>query len=211
MPLPTEEMRTNRGTWVVPVERMPAVGRLFCELLPTEPFDPAFEGQRLVTTYLDTSKLVLRRARCGRDRYLTLRVRCYRPRGGGAETYALSAKTEDQKFRVAISSGAADAILAGSFDALVQLLPADLLARLLELAGTAPVQPVAMVSSLRYAVEDEQERLTLDCGIHTDTSKRLEPGVLEFKSMQPVPSPPLLLALGLSPIKLSKFLWSTKI
>ena len=207
----TDDLRVNRGTWAVPYELGPAVGNVLHDVLPNEPFDPSFDGQRLETTYLDTPKFVLRRARLRRDRYLTLRLRCYRPRRGGTETYALSAKTEAQKRRFPISAGAAEAILAGSADVLAQLLPADLLARLLELTGDVSVQPVVTVRCVRYAVEDDQDRLTLDCGIHTDTGKRLTAGVLEFKSTEADAPPARLLALGLRPIKLSKFLWATEV
>jgi hypothetical protein len=45
---------------------------------PREPFDPGFLGQCLETYYLDTPRFNLRKARVGRDRYLTLRIRTYR-------------------------------------------------------------------------------------------------------------------------------------
>ena len=54
------------------------------------------------------------------------------------------------------------------------------------------------------------DRLTLDLCVATDTGKRLPCGVLEFKSIDAGAGPPgRLPALGLRPIKLSKFLWAT--
>ncbi len=213
MSLPTEDLRTNRATWAVPPELGPAVGNALCDALPAEPYDPGFDGQRLATTYLDTPALALRKARRGRDRYLTLRVRCYRPRrGDGPDSYALSAKTEGRKFRRAITADDAAAILGGDFDALAALLPADLLARLVELAGGGPLGPVVTVACLRFAVEDERDRLTLDGDVRTDTGKRLPCGVLEYKSTGPAGLAPGRVAdLGLRPIKLSKFLWATEV
>jgi hypothetical protein len=212
MPLPAEDLRTNRGTWAVPVELGPAVGNLMHDLLPNEPYDPHFQGQRLATTYLDTPDFALRKARRTRSRYLTLRVRCYRPRLGYDESYALSAKTESEKFRKGISEGAAEAILYGPDPGkvLAQHLPPHLLARLSELAGADAV-PVVTVSCLRYAVEDDRDRFTLDCGTETDAGKCLPFGVLEYKSPRAEPPPERLAALGLRPIKLSKFLWATEV
>ena len=115
--------------------------------------------------------------------------------------------SEDAKFRVAISSTNADAILAGDFKTIAKLLPGDLLARLLELADSTPVKPVVCVQCRRYAVENVQDRLTLDCNIRTDTGKAMPHAVLEFKST--APDEPPLAALQLRPIKLSKFLWAT--
>ncbi len=114
-----------------------------------------------------------------------------------------------QKFRSPIAPAIATAILAGNFEALAKQLPADLLARLLELAVVSPVQPVVCVQCHRYAVEDDQDRLTLDCDIRTDTGKALPHAVLEFKSTAP-DEPPAPLA-ALRPIKLSKFLWATEV
>jgi hypothetical protein len=77
-----------------------------------------------------------------------------------------------------------------------------LLARLLELAVVSPVLPVACVQCHRYAVEDDQDRLTLDTLPHA---------VLEFKSTKPEKPPDALAALHLRLIKLSKFLWATEL
>jgi hypothetical protein len=169
----------------------------------------------LETYYLDTPRLNLRKARVGRDRYLTLRIRTYKPQGespGGASlAYAISAKTEDQKFRVPIDPDAAIAILAGNFDTLARQLPANLLARLLELAADSPILPVACVRCHRYAVEDDQDRLTLDTNVRTGTGKTLPHAVLEFKSTKADNPPESLAALHLRPIKLSKFLWATEV
>jgi hypothetical protein len=208
---PGEDLRTNLATWAVLPQRLPAVARVLQELLPHEPYDPQFRGQYLETTYLDTSCFSLRAARRRRNRYLTLRVRCYRPYGSGEEAYALSAKTGEGKFRVALAPATAEVILAGGFEKFSLLLPADLLGRLFELTENLPLLAVARVRCVRYAVEDDKDRLTLDCNVHTDTGKRLAAAVLEFKSMYPDPAPEPLVALGLPPIKLSKFLWATKV
>jgi hypothetical protein len=180
------------------------------ESLPAEVYDPGFCGQELETTYFDTPGFDLRRARRRGRKYLTLRIRCYQP-AGGQEFYALSAKTETQKFRVALDSVDAEKILADAApDAWPRNLPADLLARLRELAVGQPIRPVVTVCGCRYAVEDDTDRLTLDVGVGTDTGKCLPGAVLEFKSRQDGAQPPSeLAALGLRPIKLSKFLWST--
>ena len=71
-------MRTNLGTWAVPTDRLPCVAGVLLDVLPAEMYDPSFRGQALETTYFDTADFDLRKARVGKDRYLTLRVRCYR-------------------------------------------------------------------------------------------------------------------------------------
>src|SRR5260370_40461097 len=101
-PLPTTPLRTNLGTWAVPTSRLPSVAGVLLDALPAEAYDPAFQGQALETTYFDTTDFDLRKARRGKDRYLTLRVRCY-----GDASYALSAKTESEKWRAEIQSGPA--------------------------------------------------------------------------------------------------------
>ena len=71
--------------------------------------------------------------------------------------------------------------------------------------------PVACVQCHCYAVEDDQDRLTLDTQVRTDTGKMLPHAVLEFKSTKPDKPPDALTALHLRPIKLSKFLWATEV
>jgi hypothetical protein len=216
-PLPAANLRVNLGTWAVPAARLPALAVAMRQALPPEAYDPAFLGQQLTTTYFDTADFALRKARREGNRYLTLRLRCYR-RGGELpgeeqETYALSAKTEDRKWRQEVSAARAEALLAGPAGADVALrglLPADLLARLLQLAGDAVLLGVGAVRCRRYAVEDTVERLTLDVDVHADTCSSLAFSVLEWKSTDldsAVPAAPLSLALR--PIKLSKFLWAT--
>jgi hypothetical protein len=64
----------------------------------------------------------------------------------------------------------------------------------------------------RYAVEDDQDRMTLDCCVYTDRNKHLGYGVLEYKSSNRKAAPPgRLTRLGLRPLKLSKFLWATQV
>lgn len=206
--LPVHDLRRNLGTWAVPPALAPAVGRWMTDALFVEDYDPSFRGQALETTYFDTAAFDLRRARKRGGRYLTLRLRCYRDSG----TYALSAKTEDGKFRVPLDVQTAGALLAGGINAgLPGLLPDDLLTRLIELVEDRPLAAVVCVQFRRFAVEDEVDRLTLDLDIRTDTGKRLPAGVLEYKSQLPGAAPPSwAAALGLRPAKLSKFLWATR-
>jgi hypothetical protein len=90
-------------------------------------------------------------------------------------------------------------------------LPAHLRARLTEL-GADELVPVVTICGHRYAVEDDQDRLTLDCCVRTDRGKQLGYGVLEFKSTKPNDTPPRrLIGLRLRPLKLSKFLWATEV
>src|SRR5262245_45818135 len=105
MPSPTQDLRSNLGTWAVPPGRLPAVARLMQALAP-EPYDRGFRGQYLQTTYLDTAAFALRKARQQGRRYLTLRLRAYAPAWppGGAypePAVYLSAKTEARKYRTA--------------------------------------------------------------------------------------------------------------
>jgi hypothetical protein len=83
------------------------------------------------------------------------------------------------------------------------------LARLIELTGGGAVAPVVTVRCRRSAAEDVAARLTLDAGVTTDTGLRLPYAVLEFKGAKLATPPAGLTALGLRPIKLSKFLWAT--
>jgi hypothetical protein len=201
-------MRQNLATWAVPACQLPAVAHVLHDILPNEVYDPHFQGQHLETTYFDTERFALRKARRREDRYLTLRIRCYEE-PGGSEVYAISAKTEQEKWRLEIEPAVAHLLLAGNED-LAGLLPANLLARLQELSGGIPVVPIVTVYCRRYAVEDAEDRFTLDVDVTTDTDKELPFGVLEFKSTDPGAGVPASLALlGLRPLKLSKFLWAT--
>jgi hypothetical protein len=209
-PLPAANLRSNLGTWAVPACRGPAVANVMLHALPTEEFDPNFCGQALRTVYFDTSGFALRKARRQGDRYLTLRLRCYGDAQGGAASYALSAKTESDKWRREIDPGLADALLRDVADVRA-LLPPNLLARADELASEDDLDPVVTVVCTRYAVEDARDRLTLDLDVRTDTGKCLPAGVLEFKSSNRGSPPPGGLAvLDLRPLKLSKFLWATE-
>ncbi len=112
MPLPAESLRKNLATWAVPTDLLPAVANVLHDLLPNEPFDPNFRGQALETTYFDTAAYDLRKARLSKSRYLTLRIRCYES-PDGAYSYALSAKTESEKWRIELTPGHAELLLAG--------------------------------------------------------------------------------------------------
>jgi hypothetical protein len=207
-PLPASNLRRNLGTWAVPTTSLPQVAGVLRDALPPEAYDPDFNGQRLETTYFDTPGFALRKARRRGDRYLTLRLRCY----GANESYALSAKTEGEKWRQEVPAALADAILGGRAppDVFVGLLPGNLLARLQELVGDEGLVPVVQVCCTRFAVEDARDRLTLDAGVTTDTGKCLGVHVLEHKSTdRGAPPPGRVGALGLRPVKLSKFLWAT--
>jgi hypothetical protein len=186
---------------------VPAVAAIMVDALPPESYDPGFNGQELATTYFDDADFDLRKARLKNDKYLTLRLRRYK--AGDQEAYALSAKTEDTKWRVEVDAESAQFLL-GTPSYLVNYLPGDLAARYLELVGERPLLAVATVLARRYAVEDAQDRLTLDVDVATDAGKHLPFGVLEFKSSRKdAPLPDRFLSLRLRPLKLSKFLWST--
>jgi hypothetical protein len=199
-PLPARDLRSNLGTWAVVTADLPAVAYAMIGKLPAEDFDPNFQGQHLHTTYFDTADFDLRKARVNKDAYITIRVRSYMPSG----VYALSAKTESAKFRVELPPDVPDAF---DIDVLSGLLPPDMLARLLAITSK-PLVPVVCVHFRRYAVEDNNDRLTLDVGIDTDTGKCYPCHVLEYKSTQLGNDPPGFTG-RLRPIKLSKFLWST--
>src|SRR5579871_1215220 len=125
-------LRTNIGTWAVPITQIPAVTEVMLDNLPPEDYDPTFQGQQLTTTYFDTQRLELRKNRLAHDKYITLRVRCYQSRTGYA--YALSAKTEEEKFRTSITEATAALLVSGQdpMPALAELLPSHLYARLLD-------------------------------------------------------------------------------
>jgi hypothetical protein len=177
---------------------------------PNEVFDPHFFGQRLETTYFDTEDAHLRKARRQNDKYLTLRVRSYRALDH-EEAYALSAKTESQKFRTEIDADTAGYLLSGR-DALARiatLLPANVFARLLEITTEQPLRPCVTITCQRYAIEDDQDRFTLDTDISTDLGKAMPYAVVEFKSTKNDDPPQAFKAINLHAIKLSKFLWAT--
>jgi len=207
-PLPAQDLRTNLATWSVVPEFVPAVTRRMLDVLPAEQYDPVFAGQQLVTTYFDTYQFALRAARRRGDRYLTLRIRHYQP----SDSYALSAKTEAGKFRRTLKPDIARSIIEDGFDYYATtLMPADLQARLFDLVEGRDLRAVTAVRFRRYAVEDADNRLTLDIGIETDTGKCFPSEVLEHKATDPDASPyEVFPSLGLRPIKLSKFLWATR-
>ena len=104
----------------------------------------------------------------------------------------------------------AEAVLRGE-KPIRDLLPPNLLARLLEITDDELV-PVVTVCCRRYAVEDKDRRLTLDCEVETDCGKCLPAAVLEFKAIDKEEPPPGRLArLPMRPIKLSKFLWAAEL
>jgi hypothetical protein len=209
---PSSSLRSNLATWLVPARALPAVAESMLDALPAEAFDPGFMGQYLATTYFDTAAFALRKARRRGGQYLTLRLRCY-DTSSGPSTYALSAKTESEKWRTEITAEMADALLAlRAGEIWRSVLPAHLQVRLAHLVTDEPLAPVVCVRAYRYAVENEQDRLTLDVDVRTDTGKRLHAAVLEFKSTA-VDNPPPggLDPLRLQPIKLSKFLWAIEV
>ena len=84
----------------------------------------------------------------------------------------------------------------------------DLIARIADLSEGETLEPVVTLCFRRYAVEDDQHRLTLDTDVGSDTGRRYPSHVLEHKSANKESSP--LITLPLRPIKLSKFLWATQ-
>jgi hypothetical protein len=192
MPLPTEDLRNNVGTWVVPNCYLPAVAKFMAGFLPFEDYDPNFYGQPLVTTYYDTQKLLLRKARRKGKYYIVLRTRLY---PGGF--LAISAKTEDEKFR---SEGV-------EFD--VSYLPKNMQRKVSELTQDKPLMPTAVIWCRRYSTEDGKLRLTLDTDVYTDRGYRMQYNVLELKANSEAAVPKELAAIGLKPLQLSKFLWAT--
>jgi hypothetical protein len=201
--------RGGIGTWAVPAIQAPAVAHFMHDALPNESYDPHFLGQVLETTYFDTPGFALRKARIKSEQYLTLRLRCYQAPGSEEESYALSAKTEFEKWRQPIDPDDAHNIL--TMPALIAtFLPANILARYLALVGNEPLIQAVTVCCRRYAVESPSDRWTLDMGVHTDTGKCLECGVLEYKSTDSGSRPPgAFTAIGLHRVRLSKFLWAT--
>jgi hypothetical protein len=207
-PLPTADLRTQQGTWIVPVHAIPTVAQLMLDNLPVEQYDPAFQGQELESSYFDDRHYTLRKARVKKDRYITIRLRCY-DAPGRPDVYAISAKTESEKWRQEIPSAAAEASLAGSLPIKSQL-PPHLAARLVEL-DAEPLLDVVCVRCHRFAVEDDTDRLTLDLHVNTDRRAELTYGVLEYKADNNVAILNAIEALGLAPLKLSKFLWATRV
>ena len=225
MPLPATDLRSNVGTWAVLGCQLPALARQMLDVLSPEKFDTDFRGQYLQTTYFDTKTFALRKARVKGKKYVTLRIRCYvragsvsaRSRSPGAYAsgsergvYAISAKTESQKFRQEIDSDYAESLLQSGIapSSLVGILASDLIARIADISAGETLQPVVTLCFRRYAVEDGQHRLTLDTDIESDTGRRYPCHVLEQKSTHQDSSP--LITLALRPIKLSKFLWATQ-
>jgi hypothetical protein len=174
-PIPAQVMRTNLGTWAVPDCELPAIAARMTGVLPSEPYDPDFAGQKLKTVYFDTPAFDLRKARARKDKYLTLRLRCYVNEG----SYALSVKTESEKYRVELPRGEARALLRARpvdpAEEFGQYLPAHLLTRLLEISRDQPLVPTVCLRAYRYAVENEQDRLTLDTDIATITGRPITP------------------------------------
>ena len=229
MPLPATDLRSNVGTWAVPSFQLPALTRQMLDVLSPEKFDPNFRGQYLQTTYFDTKSFKLRKARVKGSKYLTIRIRCYAragsvsagfgppgayasgsESGSSAGVYAISAKTESQKFRQEIDSDYAESLLQSGIvpSALVGIMAPDLIARVADLSEGESLDPVVTLCFHRYAVEDNHHRLTLDTDIESDTGRSYPSHVLEQKSTNKESSP--LITLPLRPIKLSKFLWSTQ-
>src|SRR5205823_9069446 len=223
MPLPVTDLRSNVGTWAVLGCQLPALARQMLDVLSPEKFDPDFRGQYLQTTYFDTKTFKLRKARVKGKKYVTIRIRCYAPgayatrlanrayaSGSEGGVYAMSAKTENQKFRQEIDSHYAESLLQSGIvpSSLVGILASDLIARIADIGEGETLQPVVTLCFRRYAVEDGQHRLTLDTDIESDTGRCYPCHVLEQKSTHQDNSP--LITLPLRPIKLSKFLWATQ-
>jgi hypothetical protein len=183
-------------------------------LLQPEKYDPDFQGQYLQTTYFDTKAFSLRKARLKGQKYVTLRIRCYALSAGAGSSYpegsyAISAKTETQKYRQQIDSRYAEGLLYSGIQpaSLVGIMQPDIIARISDLSRGETLQPVATICFNRFAAEDDKHRLTLDIDIKSDTGWCYASHVLEQKSTDK--NTPPLLTSPLRPIKLSKFLWVT--
>jgi hypothetical protein len=207
--LPTGDIRTNLGSWAVATCQLPAVANRMHDWLKNEPYDPGFLGQKLSTTYFDTRKGKLRKARVNQDQYLTLRIRCYKA-DGVDEAYAISAKTESEKFRLEITGDDADNFQKGRAS-WADFLPANIYARLIDISNEEEIFPKVLIWCTRFAVEDNVKRFTLDVDIKTDLGKLLPFSVLEYKGAPGDYTPPGFPTLGLRPIKLSKWLWSSRL
>jgi hypothetical protein len=213
--LPATDLRSNVGTWSVADWQLPALTKQMLEILQPERYDPSFAGQYLETTYFDTRDFALRKARVKGKKYITIRIRCYSParaatRRYSEPVYAISAKTESKKVRNQIDGDIAEALLGMTGiepSNLSGLLPAEVIARIVEISHSEPLVPVVTLCFHRFAVEDDRHRLTLDVDIHSDTGRRYPCQVLEQKSTSHEAAS--LISLPLRPIKLSKFLWST--
>jgi hypothetical protein len=216
-PLPATDLRQNVLTLAIPSDALPRMGYTMRALLPAEEYDPQFQGQYLQTTYFDTSRFTLRKARLKKNKYLTVRIRCYAPtqrpgRNYPHGSYALSLKTEDGKYRTEISANLAEELLHHGISQPAELnyLPADLLARWIDLVDDQELRPVVTLCFTRYAAESATDRLTLDTGITTSTGKSFPTSVLEVKSSsKPYEPLPEIARMPYDPIKLSKFLWAT--
>jgi hypothetical protein len=206
MAKPLPDLLYNAGTWAVPICELPSLAIKLMAAYPAEEFDPDFEGQGLCTNYYDTLNYDLRKARNKGDRYMTLRIRSYRPLG----VVAVSAKTEKAKYRKVLNVNEQPSYgTAIPFADWASLLPPDLFSRLYELAGEADLYPVVKVDCTRYAVENDMERFTLDVDVRTDLAKRMKYAVLEYKTTDPGTHQPAF-PINFHPIKLSKFLWATR-
>lgn len=212
--LPAADLRSNVGTWAIPNFQLPALSKQMLDLLAPEKFDPDFKGQYLQTTYFDTRNFDFRKARLNKEKYVTIRIRCYAPtHGAGTDypdgTYAISAKTESKKFRVQVASDYAETLLYGGItpSILAGVLDPDIIARVADLSGGLDIIPVVTICFNRYAAEDDKHRLTLDIGVCSDNGKCYPSNVLEQKSTNKDATP--LIDLPVKPIKLSKFLWAT--
>src|SRR5262245_46581766 len=172
-------------------------------LLPAEEYDNDFKGQSLRTTYFDTWDFKLRKTRLEKEKYCTIRIRSYAPteKPGGsyaaAGCYAISAKTEEEKYREELESSVAETLIRRGLPDGYAPLPGHLRARLMEITDGDPVVPVVTVSFTRYAVEDNVDRITLDCAIATSGGKEFPTNILENKTTAK-PAKPLaeLLDLG---------------
>ena len=139
---------------------------------------------------------------------MTLRVRCY----GGSDVYALSAKTEKEKFRTLLNNKDGESLLAGEniSDIIESNLPSNILISMLEITDQQPLVRSAKIYTRRYAVENKEDRYTLDVDVETIKGKMLPYSILEFKSTKDSIPSPILDTINLEPIKISKFLWATR-
>jgi hypothetical protein len=211
-PLPTADLRSNICTGVVTDGQLPMVAAAMLDSLPAEGYDPKFNGQLLDTTYFDTPKFHLRSIRAQKNQYLTIRLRGY-TFAANKRLFALSIKTEAEKWREEIAPAVAQSIFRDPIF-LLDHIPGRFRARLASF-GIEELCPVVGIQCRRYAVEDDDARLTLDVGVATSRQKKLGFHVLEFKAVpseiRVVELPHRVAQCNLNPLKLSKFLWATEV
>lgn len=185
---------------------VPALAGIMLEHLDADEYDPTFRGQVIESTYFDTPTAALLNAKQAHVSYVVLRLRSY-PDG----SHFLEAKSGSAKYRAPLTEDQA-AGLTGGIDPLplvAELLP-DVAEQLATLVTGQALAPCSTVTYRRYARETGGTRMTLDTVIRTAGGKAYPDAVLEIKREGPGPQVPDLSGLMVTPIDLSKFVWSVE-